>query len=212
MPIPMADYEHHIFLSHRRSNPDTVRWTRECFLRPLRSQLGQAIPGLSIFFDEQIDQGASWPDALASAHARSRILVPVLSPDYFASDWCRLELALMCERERRLGYRTAADPRSLIFPVVINDGDRFPPDIRAIQNHPLQAHSNIDIQPKSPEQTALTESIRLWSESLITPLENPPPCDDAWATIAHDQFRDTFRIHTGVQTTVPSLTSIILPP
>ena len=208
----MAEYEYHIFLSHRRSNPDVLRWTRDCFLRPLRAQLGPAIPGLRIFFDEQqIDQGASWPDALAAAHARSRILVPILSPDYFFSDWCLLELALMYERERLLGFRTPGNPRSLIFPVIINDGDSFPADIKAIQSHDLKAHANFDIQIGSVEQTALTRSIKEWSESLVSALENLPPCDDGWSAIAHDRFRDTFRILAGQVTTVPALTTIILP-
>jgi hypothetical protein len=204
-------YDYHIFISHRRTNPDLVRWTRECFLRPLRSHLGIAIPGLRIFFDDQIETGASWPDALADAHARSRILVPILHPDYFSSLWCRLELALMMERERSLGWRTADDPRHLIFPVIINGAERFPANVRAIQAPDMSPHANFDMQPGTPAQMLFTDAIRQWAHQLETVLLVPPDFDHSWRTAAHDQFQNTFQIHTAVQTTTPTLANIILP-
>src|SRR5262245_28673833 len=112
----MADYEHHIFISYRRMDDEWVRWTRENFVRTLRSLLRPALGSVSIYMDEQIETGASWPAHLAHAHARSRLLVPILSRDYFSSDWCRLELSLMFHREKQLCFRTPANPAVLILP------------------------------------------------------------------------------------------------
>ena len=204
-------YQHHIFISHRRSSPDLIRWTKECFVRPLRAHLSMAVPGSTIFFDDQIETGATWPAALAEAHARSRILVPILHPDYFSSNWCELEMNLMLERERTLGWRTANEPRHLIFPITINDGDRFPPKIQAIQAPDMSLHANLDMQPGTPGQTAFTEAIRQWAQQLVPTLLAPPAYDDAWRHIAHDQFQETFHIKAGVQTQPPVLSPIILP-
>jgi hypothetical protein len=36
--------------------------------------------------DEQIETGSTWPAHLARAHTHSRLLIPILSRDYFRSD------------------------------------------------------------------------------------------------------------------------------
>lgn len=204
-------YRHHIFISHRRTNADLVRWTRDCFLRPLRAQLGLEVPGLNIFFDEQIEAGASWPDALAEAHARSRIIVPILHPDYFSSDWCKLELGLMLERERLLGWRTRDEPRHLIYPITIADGARFPPTVREIQSPDMYEHAILDMQPGTPDQTEFTKAIRGWAKQLVEVLLSPPEYQEEWRNIAHDSFKETFQIKAGVQTEPPVLSNITLP-
>jgi hypothetical protein len=112
---------------------DWVRWTRENFVRPLRSLLRPALGDVCIFVDEQIETGSSWPDRLAGALARSRLFIPVLSRDYFRSDWCRLELGLMFERERLCDLRNLANPGGIILPVIIDDGDTFPSQVQAIK-------------------------------------------------------------------------------
>ena len=133
----MADYEHDIFVSYRRMDEEWVYWTQKNFLRPLRSLLRPALGEVRIFVDDRIETGASWPASIARAHARSRLMIPILSRDYFNSDWCRLELALMHHREQLLGYRTPAQDAVLILPVVIDDGDSFPPEVQAMQGEAI---------------------------------------------------------------------------
>ncbi len=70
----MADYEHDIFISYRRMDEEWIHWTRNNFLRPLRSLLRPALGNVGIFVDDQIETGASWPARLARALARSRLL------------------------------------------------------------------------------------------------------------------------------------------
>ena len=55
------------------------------------------------------------------SHAYSRLLIPILSRDYFNSDWCRLELALMHHRETLVGYRTPAQDNVLILLLATDD-------------------------------------------------------------------------------------------
>ena len=83
--------------------------------------------------DVMIETGASWPDHLALNHARSKLLVAVLSRDYFQSDWCRLELALMYAREKATGLRSRENLSGLIVPLIIDDGNQFPAEIQEIQ-------------------------------------------------------------------------------
>jgi|SRR5271166_5283389 len=85
----MSDYQYHIFIGYRRSDEHWVRWTRENFARALRST------------------GESWSARLATALAHSRLLIPVLSRDYFQSNWCWLEFEMMSCSEQEHGFRTA---------------------------------------------------------------------------------------------------------
>jgi TIR domain len=84
--IAVSDYEYEIFISYRRMDDDWVRWTRGNFAHPLRSLLRPVLGTVHIFIDEQIETGSTWPAHLARAHTRSRLLIPILSRDYFRSE------------------------------------------------------------------------------------------------------------------------------
>lgn len=201
----MADYEYNIFISYRRMNEDWVRWTRDNFVRSLRAVLLPSLHNVSIFFDEQIETGSSWPDHLARALARSQLMIPILCPNYFHSDWCRLELALMHHREKQLGYRTPANPNRLILPMVLNDGNCFPPEVQAMQSKAIHAFANPFMRTDSPRQEEFAECLRKWCPCIEQTLETVPAYDPSWETLAHDQFKETFRIAVAKQKTLPSL-------
>jgi hypothetical protein len=202
----MADYENHIFISYRRSDDDWVRWTRENFVRALTALLNVRLGRVKVFMDSKIEDGAAWPNHLALSLSRSRIMVAVLSRDYFQSNWCRLELALMHHREKTGNFRTAANPWGLIIPVVIDDGNCFPPEVQAMQGEPLHEFANPFMRPDSPKQEALAEVLRnKFCDSIERAIESTPPYDPEWETLAHKQFEGMFQIHMQSQKTVPSL-------
>jgi len=202
----MTDYENDIFISYRRSDVDWVRWTRENFVRALSSLLRVRLGRINVFVDETIEDGASWPNHLAMSLSRSRIMVAVLSRDYFQSDWCRLELALMHHREKSVNLRTAANPWGLIVPVVIDDGLCFPPEVQAMQGEPLHSFANPFMRPDSPKQEAMAEVLRnKLCNSIESALKASPAFDPAWEQLAHKQFEGVFQIHMQSQNTVPSL-------
>lgn len=201
------DYENLIFISYRRADPDWVRWTRENFVRALSSLLRPALGDVGVFLDGTIETGASWPHRLATSLARSKILVPVLSRDYFYSEWCRLELALMLHREELLGLRTASNPDGLVLPVIIDDGDCFPPEVQAIQGASIHEFANPFIRPDSPKQEALAEYLRTrFCPDVERVVDNIPPYDPAWESITYERFRNTFQVQIRSQNTLPGLT------
>jgi hypothetical protein len=156
--------------------------------------------------DEQIETGASWPNHLAQNLSRSKLLVPILSRDYFQSRWCRLELALMHHREKENNFRTAANPLGLIVPVVIDDGICFPPEIQAMQSEPLHDYANPFIRIDSPKQEALAEILKKKvCPAIETALGTVPRYKPAWEATSHKQFEKTFEIQVQSQTTVPSI-------
>jgi len=196
----MADYEHDIFISYRRMDKDWIRWTSQNFLRPLWSLLRPALGNVRIFLDDQIETGASWPAYLARAHARSRLLIPILSRDYFNSDWCRLELALMHRREQLVGYRTPAQPSVLILPLIIDDGDSFPLEVQDMQGKSIHEFAMTCMCVDGRRQEEFAAYLKHWCPRIEQALKNIPPFDPAWEAIAQ-----MFRIKVATLKTLPSL-------
>ncbi|MCP4287153.1 MAG: toll/interleukin-1 receptor domain-containing protein [Gammaproteobacteria bacterium] len=201
----MPDYEYHIFISYRRSDDDWVRWTRNNFVKPLRSLLRPALGDVSIFVDEQIETGDDWPMRLARALARSRLLIPVLSRDYFNSEWCRIELAHMYEREQQSGLRTLQEPDGLILPFVIDDGNSFPPKVQAMQGEKIHKFANPWVLLNSPRQEEFAAHLHSWCPCVEQALQRVPTYDSTWENLAYDQLQNQFQIHVADQTVLPGL-------
>jgi TIR domain len=184
-------YDWDIFISYRRMDESWVKWTK-LFANTLRSVLQPGIEDpLRFFFDEQIETGAKWPRHIATAHARSKILIPILSRNYFISDWCKLELGLMLERAqicRREG---------LIHPVVIDDGDRFPDEVAEIKPKKLHDFANPILIPESAEHQALGKLLLAWKPTLVQALDGVPRCEARWGEYATTKFVNLFKLKPG---------------
>jgi hypothetical protein len=201
----MPDYEYHFFISYRRSDKRWIRWARENVAEALETLLRPALGKVKIFVDWQIETGFSWPDYLARALGRSRILVPLLSRDYFNSDWCRLELALMRDREERCKFRCSSNPAVLILPFVYDDGDCFPVEVREMQPKAIHDYANPFVRPDSPSFEIFSEVLRGECPRLEEALRSVPPFNPEWEKVAYQQFRERFRIQVAAQTSLPAL-------
>ena len=185
---------------------DWIRWTKQNFVRPLQSLLRPSLGDVSIFLDDQIETGSSWPARLAFALSHSRLLIPVLCPDYFNSEWCRLELSLMRHREKQLDFRTAGNPNGLILPVIINDGDRFPDEVKEIQGKKIHKFAQPCMCLNTPLQENFAELLKNdFCPEIESALENVPAHDSAWQDFVYDQFKEQFKAAAAKQTKVPGL-------
>jgi len=112
----------------------------------------------------------------------------------------------MRNREKTHSFRTPKNPFGLIIPLVIDDGESFPPEIRAIQGEQLHDYANPFIRLDSPKQEALAEILR---KNVCPTIENAlsrvPNFSSAWETIAHKQFEHMYKIRAKAQKVVPSL-------
>ncbi len=77
------------------------------------------------FFDsESIELGQEWPEELATALQTARVLVPVYTPSYFASEYCAREWQVFEERRRAAGDRPP-----VILPVLWVPQDKLPSNL-----------------------------------------------------------------------------------
>ncbi len=112
----------------------------------------------------------------------------------------------MHEREKVSGKRCADNPYGLIIPVVIDDGDCFPPEVQAMQPSKFHDFANPFMRPDSPRQEQMADKIREdICDAVEAAINQAPSFDAAWETIAHKQFEGVFHIQTPSQSTLPSL-------
>ncbi|WP_250290440.1 toll/interleukin-1 receptor domain-containing protein [Frankia sp. CiP1_Cm_nod1] len=147
----MPGYRFDVFLSYRRAGT-VLPWVHNHFHRMLVRCLTDELDRKpEIFIDvDQIHAGERWPDALAQAHSRSRLLVAVWTPSYFGSRWCVAEWRSMQRREALLGLSTAPDTHRLVYPIRLKDGDRFPHDAKRTQQRDMK---DWNVSSTSFEQT-----------------------------------------------------------
>jgi TIR domain len=125
-------YEYEIFISYPRRIP--VRgFVIGGFGPVLEEQLALRLPQPpKVFIDQKnLETGVRWPDALADIHAKSKVLIPVLIPAYFNSDWCVAEYESMLCREAHICREARVKGQNpnlcrLIFPVLLATASQFP--------------------------------------------------------------------------------------
>jgi hypothetical protein len=132
-------YEWDVFISYERASP-MGGWVTDHLKPFLNTFVGNELNRPArIFLDQAgISTGQAFDAVLRNALGCARVLVPVLTPLYFHSVWCRRECAIMLHRERQLAYRTAARPDGLVVPIKVFDGIHFPPPVQQIQSFDLR--------------------------------------------------------------------------
>ena len=188
--VEPMDYKYDLFISYRRC-PPVGDWVHYHLIPQLKCWLpGPLGRPLSIFYDDGYEAGgdgvpigAELPWALGAALGRSRCLLPVFSPEYFWSEWCRWELAAMRRREKSLGFRTASNPACLILPVKFSDGINFP---TSVSNMDWQDFEPWNIQVPaymdSREYPDFIRRVQLLCQRLAPEIHSAPPWDQSWAT------------------------------
>jgi hypothetical protein len=163
---------------------------KNVFVRRLDSYLQLEIGRLEISVDYQIQPGADWAANLKRRVARSKVMIPLLSADYFHRDWCRLEMALMFERERQAGLEGHNDNYGLIIPVRLGDGVRFPELIARVQHQPFDDFADPDLPQGSPRASLFNQSVQALAKYVAGTLHRAPECCDDWANFTGDAFFD----------------------
>lgn len=126
----MSGYEFDVFISYSRSN-NSSNWVRNHFharlLDCLDDQLGTTP---RVFRDEEMERGVHWPNRLANALLRSKIMVAIYTAPYFRSRWCMAEWQSMRDREAMLGLTGSERAQGLVYPILVADSENFPPEAR----------------------------------------------------------------------------------
>jgi hypothetical protein len=188
-------YEYDVFLSYRRHKEWPI-WVKDTFLQIFEHYLGEELgtEDVRVFMDVQIETGNSWPIKLANALSKSKILVPLWSPQYFNSSWCLKELALFIAREREYGFGIGDNHERLIVPAVLHDKENFPEEATNIQFREIQDYCNIRAAKGSELLEKLAEEIKDWVPDVCAAIRRAPEFDSSWASIEYEEYLALFEV------------------
>lgn len=201
------NYEHDIFISYRHNCP-TTKWMTGTFLPELKNRLTPQRPeGINIFSDVQIRIASTWPMLLSKKVATSRLLLPMLTPYYFGSEWCRRELSLMMEREEKLGLRSIERSElGLVVPIRLWDGDKFPEKVKSVQLGNFRDYTDVRRGTKKWYEFQLAMDVLATAIDEILD-NNIPDFDDSWLSLTGENIEPLLRIPSPHQTTLLRLTA-----
>jgi len=154
--VPGSRYD--LFISYASEN-NRDGWVEQ-FEKALGQELGDLLgrhfgPRESIFFDKrELEVAQSFPQELVNASRESAILVPILSPSYLTSPWCRRERT---EFFSKLPH--GAEPSGCLSPI----------EVRPIEEEGLDAlYRNAERASflSSDEQTPLPAGSPEWTARL----------------------------------------------
>jgi hypothetical protein len=145
--------------------------------------------------DESIDKvGADCVDDLGEHLATSAILIPILSKDYFGSDWCLHELDLM------LGRTEGAPP---IIPIDINASDSIPDRLKRVQPAQFDKYRIACLCEGTPLYQEFSIAVKGLAPPIAQAVDNAPPCELAWIKQHQQRFKQVFEAQLAGQTLEP---------
>lgn len=167
---------------------------RSDFLPLLEEKLSpHRIRGLEIWIDDRIETGANWPESIREALATSRLLLPVLTPFYFGSDWCRKELSIMLERQSKLGLCTASNLRGLIIPIRACDGEKYPTVLsKHVQLRDFRDY--VDLRRRSRRWDEFKSAVDKLAKEIDLRLNQVPQFCPSWRDMEGDTIEPDLRV------------------
>ncbi|MDO7853843.1 TIR domain-containing protein [Hymenobacter convexus] len=201
-------YQYDIFISYRRLGA-TQDWIKQYFEPLVTTHLSLNLGrDPSIFVDSQIEAGDDWPIVLGNALSASKIIILLWSKTYLESRWCSCEIGHMLEREKKFGFRANNNPKGLIFPAIINDGDTIPVQISTIQKFELQDFFKITLNMDGQKYTEFEDKIKILVGKITTALNDAPTWQADWQIDAVNSFTQQLYVQNSPnQTQLPRFSS-----
>lgn len=197
-------YVHDIFISYRR-NPETLDWLNNHFIPLLSLRLELELNRKpDIYVDTKLEAGASWPLQLGAELGRSKILMALWTGNYLSSKWCTLEISHMLARERETKRRTPKNPKGLVIPAMIHDGEKYPPNLSDVQYFELQKCFNVRMARDSRRAEELDDILSNQAPAIARAINSAPPWRSAWpVTAATKMYKQLFQKAKVSQKTLP---------
>jgi TIR domain len=180
----VSGYEYDIFISYSRHG-SAREWMQNHFLAALKDCLAdETAPTPRIYVDYTMPKSSDWPSNLQWALLRSKIMVQLLAPHYFLSEWCMAEWHSMRERQNKLGLASVDVPQGLICSILYADSQNFPPEGRNVSwwdfkkfAIPFPAFRN------SGDYIPFYEKVRELARDLVELLDQVPEWQPDWPII-----------------------------
>lgn len=172
-------YKYDLFISYTWRVPRAQRWVRGVLFEPLCDflELEAGIPKQRVFLDErEVRPGEHVQPVVHRALLSSKVMLAVLSPQYFQSGWCLTEFHTMRQRATATGAR-------VLHPIAVWDGDLYPHEARALGPQDFNQWGTLDRGMRRKRWTDTTKALAIELGELV---RQAPEHDAAWQIDVHD--------------------------
>jgi hypothetical protein len=181
----LVSYTNDIFISYRREKYMWTPWTRDDFKRSLEGCLQRELGRpATVFIDEKVPLGSDYVEYLATTLASTRVMVALLSRDYFSSDWCVHELDLMMERSAG---------NDIIIPIVVHDGEIIPDAVGKIQRADFKKYANPALSHAGPLFAEFFDAVKELAEGVGKAVTDAPAYDEKWTDHFRQRLTEVYR-------------------
>jgi hypothetical protein len=170
------DYDFELFVSYKRDRRIGGWMSKVVDILGYHLEQHFTICKPRIFFDvNSIEEGSLWPEELQQAVMGSRCMLCFWSADYFyGSDWCISEWRSFVEREGTLNLK----PGSLIYPVIRNDGQSLPDNVKLYQANNLSDYARtVEAFWATPKAAELEDHLERIAVKLAARMNAAPSFD-----------------------------------
>lgn len=191
-----TDYSHDVFISYKRQALWTP-WVRDKFCGQLRAYLQQDLGHAPrIFIDEQMMPGRDLPRDLGENLALSKVVIPLLSKDYFGSEWCLHELDLILDRDAEF-VAASGGTQHIIVPIRVHDGDLIPLSVKPIVYADFSNFRRTVIAKESQLAEEFSAAVKRLSPAIEAAIAAAPPFDPKWITHHGKRFAELQAANPG---------------
>jgi hypothetical protein len=170
--------------ANREDDQDHVAEFHEQLEHELRIKRGRNLTSTGFLDRHSLQLGLTWREPMVEAIRSTRLLVALITADYFESEWCRREWAVMMERARRAGRSPGDEPVAILPLFWVKPRGALPQDLASMQyNSPAlfggsKAPDNlIDLLREDREKAAAF--IRRLADTMIKAADRDLPVLDA---------------------------------
>jgi hypothetical protein len=172
-------YRYDVFVSYTWRVPRAQQWVRHVLHPPLCDFLAlhAKIPPERVFLDErEVRPGMEVETNVHDALRDSRVLLAVLSPQYFESGWCLTEFHTMLARQKATGKR-------VIYPLAVWDGNWYADEAKALA--PLDYNSWGTLE-RGMRRKRWNDAVHALAKELEPLIHGCPAHDPSWAVTVLD--------------------------
>jgi hypothetical protein len=179
-----VSYKYDFFISYSRKG-SVQKWLLTHFYNKLVEYLAdESAPEPRVYMDRTMPRAVEWAHNLENSLRHSKIMIQLLTPPYFESDWCMAELESMQAREAMLGLAGADISQGLIYPILYSDSENFPDvgRMRSWQDFKEYAHPDAVYQD-SVDYLSFCRQIRVLARDLVQLARQVPPWSPDWPIV-----------------------------
>jgi hypothetical protein len=196
------NYRYDLFISYK-AHPSWNFWSRNLLYEFIQGYLIDALPdNPNVFIDDHTQTGENWANKLGEALGSTRVMLAVLTPPYFKSQWCVHELDLM--HQRLLNTKGSG----IIMPTIASgDGSYIPMEIERLQIKDLKRYRYLDLQRGTPRCQEFSQEVKYLTDEIAKAIYEAPPFDPSWELDCKERFTNVYNARSeGRRVPVTSLT------